>query len=85
MPRRTFLALCLLWWSAAALAGTVVDATCRSVEVPERIVRVLAAGPPAAVMLAALAPDLMLRWTSPMSDDAPSIPMYWSSPIRECA
>ena len=70
MLRRAFLALSLLWWSGAALAGTVVDATGRSVEVPEHIARVLPAGPPAAILLAALAPDLMLGWTSPVSDDA---------------
>jgi iron complex transport system substrate-binding protein len=70
MFRRAFLALPLLWWSGAALAGTVVDAAGRSVEVPEQIARVLPAGPPAAVILAALAPDMMLGWTSPLSDDA---------------
>ena len=53
-----------------SLAGTVVDATGRSVEVPEQIARVLPAGPPAAILLAALAPDLMLGWTSPVSDNA---------------
>ena len=70
MLRRALLAVSLLWWSGAALAGTVVDATGRSVELPERIARVLPAGPPAAILLAALAPDLMLGWTSPVSDDA---------------
>jgi iron complex transport system substrate-binding protein len=70
MLRRAMLALSLLWWSGAALAGTVVDATGRSVEVPEQIARVLPAGPPAAILLAALAPDLMLGWTSPVSDNA---------------
>src|SRR5580704_12400507 len=70
MLRRTLLAMSLLCWAGAALAGTVVDATGRSVELPERIARVLPAGPPAAILLAALAPDLMLGWTSPVSDDA---------------
>jgi iron complex transport system substrate-binding protein len=60
----------LLCWGGAALGGTVVDATGRSVEVPEHIARVLPAGPPAAILLAALAPDLMLGWTSPVSDSA---------------
>jgi iron complex transport system substrate-binding protein len=67
---RALLAMSLLWWTGAALAGTVVDATGRSVELPEQIVRVLPAGPPAAILLAALAPDLMLGWTSPVSDTA---------------
>ena len=70
MLRRAFLAMLLLCWAGAALAGTVVDATGRSVEVPEHIARVLPAGPPAAILLAALAPDLMLGWTSPVSDSA---------------
>ena len=65
-----FLALSLLCWSGAALAAAVVDATGRSVEVPEQIARVLPAGPPAAILLAAVAPDLMLGWTSPVSDNA---------------
>ncbi len=70
MLRRAIVVLWLFGWSSAALAGTVVDATGRSVEVPEQIVRVLAAGPPAAVLLAALAPDLMLGWPSSLSDEA---------------
>jgi iron complex transport system substrate-binding protein len=48
----------------------VVDATGRSIVVPEQILRVLPAGPPAAILLAAVAPDLMLGWTSPVSDNA---------------
>jgi iron complex transport system substrate-binding protein len=63
------LAVSLLCCSGAALAGTVVDATGRSVAVPEQIARVLPAGPPAAILLAALAPDLMLGWTSPVPDN----------------
>ncbi len=43
-------------------AGRLVDATGRSVTVPDHPARVLPAGPPAAVLLAALAPDLMLGW-----------------------
>jgi iron complex transport system substrate-binding protein len=68
MPRRALLTLSLLCWSWAALAGTFADAAGRSVEVSEQIARVLPAGPPAAILLAALAPDLMLGWTSPVSD-----------------
>ena len=70
MLRRALLAMSLLWWPVAAMAGTVVDATERNVEVPEQIARILPAGPPAAILLAALAPDLMLGWTSPVSDGA---------------
>ncbi len=60
----------LLLWSTAVLAGEVTDATGRSVQVPDHIARVLPAGPPAAVLLAAVAPDLMLGWPSPVSDGA---------------
>jgi iron complex transport system substrate-binding protein len=70
MVRRAFLAMLLLCWAGAALGGTVVDATGRSIVVPEQITRVLPAGPPAAMLLAALAPDLMLGWTSPVPDQA---------------
>src|SRR6516225_9576300 len=70
MLGRACLVLSLLCWAGTAWGGTVVDATGRSVEVPEHVTRVLPAGPPAAILLAALAPDLMLGWTSPISDDA---------------
>jgi hypothetical protein len=62
MLRRSFLTLSILCWSCAALAGAVVDATGRSVDVPAQIARVLPAGPPAAILLSALAPELMLGW-----------------------
>jgi iron complex transport system substrate-binding protein len=68
MLRRAFLAVLLLSWTNVARGGTIMDATGRSVEVPDRIAHVLPAGPPAAVLLAALAPDLMLGWASPVSD-----------------
>lgn len=70
MLRRAFLVLSLMWWSGTALAADIVDATGRDVQVPEHVAHVLPAGPPAAVLLAALAPDLMLGWPSPMSDQA---------------
>ena len=74
MLRRAFLALSLLlWlgaWSGAAMAAQVVDATGRSVQVADHVAHVLPAGPPAAVLLAALAPDLMLGWPSPVSEES---------------
>ena len=73
MLRRVFLGMSLLCWAGAAPAGTVTDATGRSVDVPEQIVRVLPAGPPAAILLAALAPDLMIGWTSPIPDNVRSL------------
>jgi iron complex transport system substrate-binding protein len=46
----------------AACAATVVDATGRVVPIPERVTRVFPAGPPAAILLYTLAPDLLLGW-----------------------
>jgi iron complex transport system substrate-binding protein len=71
MQRWTILWVVSLFWCVnAAGAGTIDDATGRNVEVPEQIAHVMPAGPPAAILLAALAPDLMLGWTSPVSDSA---------------
>jgi iron complex transport system substrate-binding protein len=56
-----FLAMLLLL-PLTGRAADLVDATGRTVAVPDQIARVLPAGPPAAVLLEALAPDLMLGW-----------------------
>jgi len=45
-----------------ARAATVTDAAGRAVPVPERVERVFPAGPPAAILLYTLAPDLLLGW-----------------------
>src|SRR6516162_11409646 len=45
-----------------ARAASVIDATGRPVPVPARVARIFPAGPPAAVMLYTLAPDLLLGW-----------------------
>jgi iron complex transport system substrate-binding protein len=59
----------LLASAAAALvaprpagAATVTDATGRALQVPDRVARVFPAGPPAAILLYTLAPDLLLGW-----------------------
>jgi iron complex transport system substrate-binding protein len=64
LTRRTLLAS-----SAAALiaprfahATTVTDAAGRSVPVPAKTTRVFPAGPPDAIMIYTLAPDLLLGW-----------------------
>jgi iron complex transport system substrate-binding protein len=46
----------------AALARSVTDATGRTVDVPDRVERILPAGPPAAVLLYTLAPAKLLGW-----------------------
>lgn len=73
MLRRAFLVLSLLLWSSCSWAGAVVDATGRSIAVPEQVLRVLPAGPPAAILLAVVAPDLMLGWPSSPPDNVRSL------------
>jgi iron complex transport system substrate-binding protein len=46
-----------------ARAATVTDGAGRQVAVPAHVTRVFPAGPPAAIMLYTLAPDLLLGWT----------------------
>jgi iron complex transport system substrate-binding protein len=45
-----------------AHAATVTDSAGRAVPVPERVERVFPAGPPAAIFLYTLAPELLLGW-----------------------
>ena len=43
-------------------AATVTDATGRALPVPEKVARVFPAGPPAAILLYTLAPEVLLGW-----------------------
>jgi iron complex transport system substrate-binding protein len=43
-------------------AATVTDATGRALPIPEKVARVFPAGPPAAILLYTLAPELLLGW-----------------------
>ena len=52
----------LLLFAAPADARSVVDATGRTVEISDRIERVMPAGPPAAVLLYTLAPEKLIGW-----------------------
>ena len=54
----------LLLLTTPGTARPFTDAAGRPVAVPEKIERVLAAGPPASVLLYSLAPDLMAGWVS---------------------
>ncbi len=69
MRWRTILALLLLW-SGVASAAEIADATGRTVTVPDNIAHILPAGPPAAVLLASIAPDLMIGWPSALPEAA---------------
>lgn len=52
----------LAFLSGPAQARVITDSAGRTVEVPDQINRVYAAGPPAAVMLYVLAPEKMIGW-----------------------
>jgi iron complex transport system substrate-binding protein len=45
-----------------ACAANVTDATGRALPIPAKVTRVFPAGPPAAILLYTLAPDLLLGW-----------------------
>jgi len=45
-----------------ARAAAITDAAGRSVPIPDKVARVFPAGPPAAILLYALAPDILLGW-----------------------
>ena len=46
----------------SALAASVTDAAGRAVPVPAKVTRVFPAGPPAAILLYTLAPELLIGW-----------------------
>ena len=60
---------------AAQAQMRVTDATGREVTLPARIERIYAAGPPASVLLLALAPRKLIAWTrAPRADEAAYLP-----------
>src|SRR5215475_11518670 len=63
LDRRTLMAgLSAAALARAARAAAVTDATGRALPVPDKVARVFPAGPPAAILLYTLAPDLLLGW-----------------------
>ncbi len=70
MLGRSILGLLVLLWCTGAQAASIADATGRTVQIPDHITRVLPAGPPAAVLLEALAPDLLIGWPAAMSPES---------------
>ena len=63
---RAALALLFLFAVAGpAVARSVTDSAGRKVEVPDRIEKVFAAGPPASILLYMLAPEKMTGWPNP--------------------
>src|SRR5690349_15587078 len=65
-----------------AEARSVTDSAGRKVEVPDRIERVFAAGPPASILLYMLAPEKMTGWPDPpRAEERPFIaPQYRDLP-----
>jgi iron complex transport system substrate-binding protein len=60
---------------AGAEAAEFADSAGRTVDVPERVERVFAAGPPAAIVLFTLAPDKLLGWTrKPSPEESAYLP-----------
>jgi iron complex transport system substrate-binding protein len=55
---------------AAEPTQTVVDSAGRKITLPAEITRVLAAGPPAAVLLYSLAPDALIGWPHKLGAEA---------------
>ena len=78
---RTLLAVFLaLFATASAHARTILDSAGRKVEVPARIEKVFAAGPPASILLYILAPDRMTGWPNPpTAEERP----YIAEPYRD--
>ena len=63
LTRRALLsASAMLLAPPAARANSLTDAAGRAIQIPETVKRVFPAGPPAAIMLYTLAPDLLLGW-----------------------
>jgi iron complex transport system substrate-binding protein len=78
----TTLCLIVAFGTVAAQARTVTDSAGRSVEVPDRIEKVFAAGPPASILLYMLAPEKMTGWPNPpTAEERPFIaPRYRDLP-----
>src|SRR5262245_49732479 len=81
--RKGMLALTLLCagalaiiFSVSATAGRLVtDSAGRKGEVPDRIERVIAAGPPASVLMSILAPEKLIGWNrKPPPEELPFLP-----------
>jgi iron complex transport system substrate-binding protein len=53
-----------------SFAANVTDATGRAVTAPDHVARIYPAGPPAAVMIYTLAPDLLIGWLEPIGPEA---------------
>jgi iron complex transport system substrate-binding protein len=62
---RIGLATALILIAATAKARTITDSAGRKVEIPDRIEKVFAAGPPTSILLYMVAPQKMTGWPNP--------------------
>ena len=65
IARRTFVAAALATIGTSTTRAAVTDATGRALLALDKVARVFPAGPPAAILLYTLAPDLLLGWPRP--------------------
>ena len=65
-------------------AASVMDATGRTITAPEHVLRVYPAGPPAAVELYTLAPDLLVGWVEPIAPTRANSCCPKSQRCRKC-
>jgi iron complex transport system substrate-binding protein len=72
IDRRTFVggAAATLAVPLHGFAANITDVTGRTVTAADRVMRVYPAGPPAAVEIYTLAPDLLIGWLEPMTPEA---------------
>jgi iron complex transport system substrate-binding protein len=74
MKRALSLAALLLTPALAAGQQTAIDGTGRPIRPPAKVERVYAAGPPASVLVFAIAPDKLVGWTRAFrADEAPFV------------
>lgn len=67
---RLLLVFAVIFSASVATAAEVTDATGRTVAVPDHIQHILPAGPPAAVLIAAIAPNRMIGFPAAVSNDS---------------
>jgi len=84
MNRRRFLAATaaagLSRVAAAREVREIADATGRRIALPARVRRVYAAGPPASILVFAIAPDRLMGWTSAFREpERPFLPERYAS------
>ena len=82
MAVRFLVAAVLVFGALVETAGTrtITDSAGRTIEIPEDVNRVFAAGPPASILIYALRPDALLGWPRALRDyEKP----YVAEPYRE--